>query len=106
MAFCAVLNRSLKNVPPQIVVFYHGLGGLIITSIYLFIEACVVGDGLRIVSYTGRMYAIASVSALLDNMCLFAFTIAYGSDSSGFVALLSYLRIFWAYTVDILVFDE
>ena len=106
MAFSAVLNRSLKTVPPQIVVFYHGFGGMIISIFYILIEWCVVGGGLRLVSYTGRIYLIAFGASLLHVTCLYSFTIAYASDSSGFVALLSYVRIFWAYTADIVIFDE
>ena len=52
------------------------------------------------------MYAISLCASLLDNMCLYCFTMAYALDSSGFVALISYMRIFWAYAADLLFFDD
>ena len=107
-AFCAVLNRSLKAVPLNIIVFYHCLGGMVISVLYILIEAWMnnSGSGLRIFSYTGRMYAICGISSALDNLCLYLFIIAFTADTSGFVSLLSYTRIVWAYLTDILVFDQ
>ena len=95
-------------VPLNVIVFYHCLGGMIISVLYILIEALLnnSGGGLRIFSYTGRMYAICAISSALDNLCLYLFIIAFTADTSGFVSLLSYTRIVWAYLTDILIFDQ
>ena len=111
MAVCAVSNRSLKTVKPEIIITYHGMGGVLICLTYILIEACLSSyqcwdNGLRILSYTGRIYGIALAASVIDNICLYCFTMAYAADSSGFVALISFLRIVWAYIADQVVFHE
>ena len=106
--FSAVFSRSLKQIPLNVVVFYHSLSGLTIALLYILIDALVSNSdgGLRILSYTGQMYGICAISAVLDNLCLYLFVVAYTSDTSGFVSILSYMRIVWAYITDVLVFDQ
>ena len=100
--FFAALTRSLKQVPVNVSIFYNCIIGMIITILYLLIETLVSTpeDGLRMFSYTGWMYGISMISNCLDNLVLYLFLIAFTSDASGFVAVLSYTRILWAYVAD------
>ena len=106
--FNAVLSRSLRQIPLNVIVFYQSLFGMIIALLYILIEALVSSSegGLRILSYTGQMYGICMISAALDNLCLYLFVIAFTADTSGFISILSYMRIVFAYTADMVVFDQ
>ena len=81
-AITAVLNRSLKGIPSPIIVFYFASGGVILASIFIFIETMVTGDSLRFFDYTARQYGIASAAALLETLAVFGFVISCQYDSS------------------------
>ena len=76
MAFCAVLNRSLKQTHTAVICFYHSIGGLILSSAYIFIEACINSE-LRIITYTGRQLGIAASAATFNSGSNVGSTLAY-----------------------------
>lgn len=47
---------------------------------------------------------IAFVATIIDSIGVFSFTLAYQLDSSGFISLIGYMRIIYAYLVDVLYF--
>ena len=53
MSFCAVTSRLLKDTPTPVVIFYHTIGGIVMTSTYMIIDAWVSGNGTRLTEYTG-----------------------------------------------------
>ena len=46
------------------VIFWHALGGLVATSIYIAIEYFMKEESLRLANYTERQYMIASAAAI------------------------------------------
>ena len=54
MAFLGVSSRMLKEHPLPIIIFYHTLGGLLATSVYIGIESAISENGSRLTNYTGR----------------------------------------------------
>ena len=42
MAFTGVSTRVLKDTPTSIVLFYYTVGGIILTGLYLGIEAAII----------------------------------------------------------------
>ena len=103
-AILAVSSRGLRDVPTPIVGFWHTVGGLIGTSLFICIEAAVVGEGFRLANYTLRMYLIAAVGSVFDSGAMLCSTLAYQSDSSGFVALISYMNIVYSFICDQVLF--
>ena len=97
----AVTSRKLKNTPATILAFWNGLVVSLILGIYIAFRQ----GGFRFVEYAA-LYGFAEIGALCFIVCMFTYTIAYQSDSSGFVALISYVRIGYAYCVDRLIFHE
>ena len=62
-SFSAVLNRSLKETSPHVLVLFSAcFFSLVIISIIL-IEAAITQNGFRIFTYTSRQYSIALSSA-------------------------------------------
>ena len=101
MAFTGVSTRVLKDTPTPIIVFYYTVGGLILTGLYLGIEACIIKEGFRFFNlYTGKQVLIALAASGFESGSLIFVTLAYQSDSSGFCALLSYMNIVYAYICD------
>lgn len=106
MSFLAISIRKLKQAPTSIIVFWAGLGGLLCASMYLIIEIVVTDGRKTFDDYTMRQYLFAFGAASFDMLGISMMCLAYQSDKSGFVALLSYLNIVWAYLADILIFEE
>ena len=100
MSFCAVTTRLLKGTPPAVMVFYHTIGGLILTGIYMIGSWLITGHGSYLTQYTAYQLGICFCSCLFEVFALLGVTVAYQSDSSGFVALISYMNIVYAYICD------
>ena len=89
------------------VIFWHALGGLVATTIYIAIEYFMKKEkSLRLANYTERQYLIASVASIFYMGSFFGSQVAFQVDSSSFIALLSYLTIVYAYVVDQIYFNE
>ena len=111
MATCSVLSRALKATQSSVIMFWHGILGLIFAfSGITFVELTGSGEaassGLTLLSYTSQVYLILTAGVLCDSIALNCFTIAFQSDSSGFLALLSYSNILYAFIADRLIFQE
>ena len=106
MAICAVCNRSLKQTHTAVICFFHACGGLFMASTYILIEFLLSDDGLRMKQYTGRQFWIATGAATFNSGANITSTIAYQCDSSGFVSLISYMNIVYAYICDQIIFHE
>ena len=106
MSFLAVSTRSLRTLRPEIIIFYYTLFGLIITSIFIPVEMSITSMPSRLMSYTGRQYWIVIAVSAFDAGSMIGNTFAYQSDRSGFVSLISYMSIVYAYMSDTLIFGE
>lgn len=105
-AIQAILNRKLKLVPTNVIIFYHGLLGFILFGCFILIEAAITGDGFRFADYTGRQFGILTCCTLIDYLSLVMMTMAFQYDSSGFVGLMSYMSIVYAYFSDYFLFQQ
>ena len=106
-----ILNRALKGVHHAILMFWHGTIGLCIAATAVLIEAGVEDKaegegGVRIFHYDSSIYLLMLAAALFDSLTVNAVTIAFQSDSSGFVSLISYVNILYAFAADLLIFNE
>ena len=100
MAFCAISTRLLKEVPTPVIIFYHTMGGLVMTTLFILVEMAVTHSPCRFGSYTANEMWIALGASAFDTAALLNVTAAYQADSSGFVGLLSYMNIVYAYMCD------
>lgn len=82
---------------------YHALLGGILSLAVILVEALIVG---KFRFYTGRQYLILAATALMDAIACFSMTVAYQKDSSGFISLLGYSTIVYAFLADIFVIPQ
>ena len=109
-AACCVANRALKSVNPIIVLFWHGFGGLTIAITSVLLEHWFMNDnadgGIRVLNYSKEQYGYLIGAMLFDSFGCFGQTVAFQSDSSGFVSLISYISIVYGFLSDVLIFNE
>ena len=98
------MNRVLQHVPVNIIITYHSLLGITLVGTYILIEAAITGNGFRFTEYSSRSYGFLLSAVLCDTLCLFMATIAFQNDSGGFVSLLLYMSIVYAYFFDQFLF--
>ena len=104
-----VLNRALKGINSGVIMFWHGIIGilfaLIAVGVSYFIDS-EPGSGLSILNYSAEVYGLIIAATLCDTLAVNSMTIAFQSDSSGFVSLISYIGVIYAFTADSLIFNE
>ena len=76
-AIQAILNRVLKLVPTNVIIFYHGLIGFILFGCFILVESAVTGDGLKFADYNGRQFGILAGCTLVDSLSLVMMTMAF-----------------------------
>lgn len=101
-AACNVINRKLKGMHFAIVLFYHALCGIFITVIIIVLEKVITGNPFRI--YTANQYLIMLLCCCFDFLCVNAQTLAFQNDTSGFVSLVGYVGILYAFLTDYFIF--
>ena len=72
-----VLNRSLKDIPTNIIMFYHGLGGFIPVAIYILVEAANSETGMRMLSYPSKVFWGMVLSTVFNAASVTCHTIAF-----------------------------
>ena len=72
----------------------------------LLIENAITGGPLRILNYSKEQYLIGFGNGVLNVGVLFFKIIAYQNERSGFITLLGYIGLIYAFLGDIFIFDE
>ena len=104
LAVTSVFNRKLKTIDYTLVMVYHGFIGVILAILFIVIEGLVKSGQLRF--YSLEQYLFLFGAATWDTIGCYSITIAYQSDSSGFVSLLGYAIIVYGFLSDVIFFDE
>ena len=105
-----VLNRALKGINSGVIMFWHGTLGVTMAFTAVLIEYLAVdrgeGNGIHLFNMSLKLFGLMCAATMFDTLSVNSYTIAYQSDSSGFVSLISYVSVIYAFVVDILIFNE
>ena len=109
-AACATLCRALKDISSGIIMFWHGILGVTLATIAILVEYIVSdygkGQGMHLLNMGSQALVLLLAATVFDTMGVNCATIAYQSDSSGFVALISYVMVVYGFLSDCLIFNE
>ena len=109
-AACATLCRALKDISSGIIMFWHGILGITLATIAILVEYFVSdygkGQGMHLFNMGSYALVLLLAATVFDTMGVNCATIAYQSDSSGFVALISYVMVVYGFLSDCLIFNE
>ena len=64
------------------------------------------GEPLRILNYTGEQYLYCIAIAVCNHGVLYFYIVAFQNDRSGFISLLAYIGLLYAFLLDIFYFHE
>ena len=114
LAFCVsllrasqcVTNRIIKDVHFTLIMFWYNAFGAIFPFIGLTIGKIVATGPFTFYSYSSTAFMWLILGSLCDFTTCMAVFIAFQNDSSGFVSLLAYASVFWAFLSDALIFQN
>ena len=86
------------------VLFYHSLCGVTLTAIVIVMKRLISGDPF--VFYTWDQYKMIFLCCFCDFTCVGCQVLAFQNDTSGFVALVGYISIVYAFCADYFIFHE
>lgn len=64
---------------------------------------CITGEGFG--SYPWWIYGLLVISGICDFVAFNCRNIAFQSDSSGFIALIGYIAVFYGFLSDVFIFN-
>ena len=101
----SVLTRMMQSLHVSVMMVYIALISLIIMTVGLLIENWVAGGPLRIVHYTSEQYGYGFACGVLNVLALIFKIVAYQNERSGFVTLLGYIGLIYAFLGDTFIFN-
>ena len=101
-----MLNRSLKEVPYAVVLFYHSFFGIFATTTYLTFTCAMTNRPLYFLEFSPFDNLILFSATALDAISVMSQTIAFQSGNASFVSLISFVNIIYAMLSDIFIFGE
>ena len=101
-----VSNRLLKGVPDLIIMFFHGLAGIVVSSLYLLYDSFAKEDHLFILKYSPWQYSLLLLGSFSDCLCVYSGIRAAQSGKLGFIGLVQYVAVIYGFFADVFVFKE
>ena len=102
----AVLNRSLKQTPYSIVLFYHSFFGMLATLTILAVWCLSTDRPVYFLALARYDFMLLVGAAFLDAIGVLAQTVAFQSGNGSFVSLISFVNIIYAMLSDIFIFKQ
>ena len=102
----AVLTRMMQSLSVSVMMTYIALISIVIVIVVLLIEIAITGDPLRITHYNGEQVMYGLLAGMLNILSLVFKIIAYQNERSGFITMLAYIGLVYAFLGDYFIFDE
>jgi drug/metabolite transporter (DMT)-like permease len=97
-----ICNRELKDVHFTVIMAWHGLLGFTVPLIVILIYCAVTSQTLM--NYTSAGYFWLFMGGVADVCTCMFNVIAFQSYNPGFVSLMMYCSVFYAFIADIFIF--
>ncbi len=101
-----MINRTLKDVPYSIVLFYHALFGILLSAVMLFSLVLFTNRPLYFLEFTPFDNSLLFIATVMDSVAVATQTVAYQSGNASFVSLISFVNIIYALISDFFFFNE
>lgn len=85
--------------------FWNGALGLLLSVIGVGVASWVTSES-TLFNYSATVYWLIFGAAIADTLGVYSMTIAFQSDTSGFVSLISYINVIYAFLADYFIFKE
>ena len=96
----------MQKINFAVMLFYYSLMAFVITVVLVLGEAWVHDHAVRLWSYSGEQYGFMVLLSSVNFISLNCQTIALQNERSGFITLLGYIGLVYAFLGDLLIFNE
>ena len=105
-ASVTLLSRSLQDVNFSVLLFWYGVVAVPANLLIVLCEAYVNSHSFRLLEYDAGQYMWMLLIAFFNFIGVCSQTIAAQNERSGFVTLLGYIGLVYAFMGDLLIFSE
>jgi len=86
--------------------FYYGVLGSILPFIGLSIYSAVTNEPMYVLTDYPKAFSWLLLGSICDMSFVICLIIAFQSDTTGFVSLISYTGIIWGFIADLVLFKQ
>lgn len=106
-AFVGILTRRMQKVNFAVMLFYYAIVAFLVTCMMIAGECLVNGSHVRLFSdYSATQFGWMFLVSVINYIGLNCNTIALQNERSGFITLLGYIGLVYAFLGDWLIFNE
>ena len=96
----------MQNVNFAVILFYYGVVAFILSLLMVVLESLVKHEAIRLWEYSGEQYGYMLLLSTVNYIGMNCQTIALQNEKSGFVTLLGYIGLVYAFLGDLFIFKE
>ena len=96
----------MQTIHFAVVLFYYGLVAVPVTLLMVWIQSLVKEEPIQLFNYTTEQYCYMLLVCSINFCGLNSNTIASQNERSGFVTLIGYVGLVYAFFGDLFIFDE
>ena len=105
-ATVTLMTRQMQHVNFAVILFYYGVVASILSLLMVVFESLVKHEPIRFWEYSGEQYGYTLLLSAVNYFGMNCQTIALQNEKSGFVTLLGYIGLVYAFFGDLFIFKE
>jgi len=105
VAVVGVQTRAIQHLNQAVIITYYSVFAFLFTSGMLMIEAIAYGEAIRIFKMSNEQLALGCLVSFVNYLQLACSTISQQNERPGFVTLIGYVGIVYAFLGDFIIFD-
>ena len=105
MSTVVVCTRRMQRVHHTVVLLSYGVFSAVLLAFGLVVESLFTRGEMRLLHYTKEAWSLMALASTLNSFALSFQTIAMQNERPGFVTLVSYVGLVYAFIGDVVLFD-
>lgn len=105
-ASVAIVTRQMQKLHFTVNLFYYSILATVVVLIILVAESLAKWEPIRLWSYSWQQWLFMCSACLANYIGMNCLTIAMQNERSGFISLLGYIGVVYAFLGDIFIFKE
>lgn len=105
-AVVSILTRQMQSMHFSVMLFYYSIVASVCSALMILCQAWIKDEPIRLFTYDGEQWLFLCSVSVVNFIGLNCQTIALQNERSGFITLLGYIGLVYAFLGDIFIFNE
>lgn len=105
-ATVSILTRKMQKIHFAVMLFYYSVVAFTLTSLVICVDVWISDKAFGLFTYNSEQWLFTLLLSSVNFIGLNCQTIALQNERSGFITLLGYIGLFYAFLGDIFIFKE